>query len=441
MKKTIFSVFLSLFLYHGYSQIITTVAGGANTSLGDGGFAVNAGLDGPIDVALDDSGNFYIADAYNNRIRKVNAAGIITTIAGNDTTTFNGDGIPATAAHLLRPAGIIYDHGSIYFADAFHNRIRKIDTNGIITTIAGNGTGGYTGDNVLADTTELYDPHCIVLDNSGNLYITDWGNHRIRKVSSTGVIMTVAGTGVAGYTGDSGPATAAEINAPYGISIDNIGNLYFADAYANVVRKIDLSGIITTFAGGGIVLGDGGPATSAELVGPAGLAINGNNIYIADSHNQRVRIVDAPSGIITTIAGDGTMGYSGDNGSATAGELSEPSGLAIDADGNLYIADFNSNHIRRVGWPLNVDKLTPYIYGITLYPNPTSGIFTIDIIENITEQAQIIITNESGEKVKDLNVLTNTSLPIMLDQPPGIYYLSAIISHGIVNKIISIINR
>lgn len=411
--------------------------------MGDGGSAINASLNGTYSVALDGKGNFYITDGYHNRIRKVDAAGIITTIAGTGVQGYNGDSISATTAQIYRPVGIICDHsGNLYFADAYNNRVRKIDTAGIITTVAGNGGSAYNGDSIMATSAAVYDPHYMTFDRNGNLYITDLGNHRIRKVNTSGIITTIAGTGVAGYTGDNGPADIAEINDPSGIALDDTGNIYFADYLENVVRKIDTAGIITTFAGGGTIghIGDGGPADSAVLGAPAGLTIDTNgNIYIAEIDGERIRKVTMASGIITTVAGDGTFGFSGDDGAATNAELSNPTGVVVDNNGNMYIADFSNDRIRYVTAALRVVQLNNAIESLSVYPNPSYSIFMLTVNSNIQEQLQIIIVNIMGEKIKQLTASTNESITIKLDQPSGIYYLSAITSHSVASKIINVV--
>ena len=422
MKRFFLSAFIFLTL-SADAQIITTIAGSNDTALGDGSLAVNASLDGPYDVALDGKGNFYITDGYHNRIRKVDTAGIITTIAGTGTQGYNGDGMSATAAELYRPAGITFDHsGNLYFCDAYNNRVRKIDTAGIITTIAGNGTTAYNGDNILADSAAINDPHCVALDADGNLYVTDWGNHRIRKVNIAGTITTIAGTGVAGNTGDNGPADIAEINTPYGIVLDDTGNIYFTDDFEEVVRKINTSGIITTFAGGGLALGDNGPADSANLNGPAFLAIDwSNNIYIAEIDNQRIRKITAATDIITTIAGNGILGLSGDNGPATSAELATPTGVAIDATGNLYIADFGNDLIRRVGWPLFVAEMSALAQTIIIYPNPATTNLTILSTNHLINQ--IVISNLSGQSIFTQYYDTERVQVNVADMPDGVYFI------------------
>jgi hypothetical protein len=434
MKKVLLFSFL-FFLWAGalQAQIITTVAGidsqGYN---GDNIAAVSAKLNGPYDVAVDNMGNFYVADGYNNRIRKVNSAGIITTIAGNDTMGYNGDNIPATAAHLYRPGSVICDHfGNIYFSDAYNNRVRKIDASGMITTIAGNGSTAYNGENIPATSAGISDPHCLALDQSDNLYITDVGNSRIRKVDNLGIITTIAGTGTHWNSGDGGPATAAEIDFPYGIAVDDTGNIYFADYNGNVVRKISTVGIISTIVGKTPVaspnIGDFGMADSAKLSSPTGLALDShNNIYIADALNQRIRKVTVASGIITTFAGNGLSGYEGDTGPAYAAEFSDPTGLVFDAADNLYIADFGNQCIRYVNSTEGVSENQSNNIFLDVWPNPNHGSFTINMRTANKDQMQIVITNIFGEKVKELKAVTNVPTVIAIDVAPGIYSVSCI---------------
>ncbi len=346
--------------------IITTVAGnGTQGYSGDGGAATAASLYSPQGMALDSAGNLYIVDEMNARVRKVAATtGIITTVAGNGTHGYSGDNGPATAASLNSPISIAIDSaGNFHIGDGGNNRIRKVSANaGIITTVAGNGAagyadgaggGGYSADGGPATSGTLYQPHSVALDNSGNLYIADSSNHRIRKVATgTGIITTIAGTGTAGYAGDGGPATAASLNYPIGIAADGGGNVYVADWYNQRIRKVAAgTGVITTVAGDGSqgFAGDNGPAPSARLNYPWGVATDSaGNFYIADTGNQRIRKVAAGTGIITTIAGNGEAKFLYDNCPATEAQLNNPEGVALDSDGNLYIADYNNQRIRKV---------------------------------------------------------------------------------------------
>ncbi len=331
---------------------ITTVAGnGANGFSGDGGPAASARLSYPSGVAMDGSGNLYIADQYNQRIRMVSAGGTITTVAGSGATVYFGDSGPATSASLSNPSGVVVDGGgNLYIADPNNNRIRKVSAGGTISTVAGNGIYGFSGDGGPAASASLSFPFGVATDGGGNLYIADSNNNRIRKVSAEGTITTVAGNGAAGFSGDGGPAISASFSFPIGVAVDSGGNLYIADLYNHRIRKVSAGGTITTVAGNGIYgfSGDGGPATSASLLYPYGLAVDGSgNLYIADDSNQRIRKVSA-GGTITTVAGNGTTGFSGDGGPATSASFLHPEGVAVDGSGNLYIADSNNRRIRKV---------------------------------------------------------------------------------------------
>jgi sugar lactone lactonase YvrE len=328
----------------------------------------------------------------------VNAQGIITTVAGNGTAGFGGDGGPATSARLNSPFGVAVDSsGNLFIADFQNHRIRKVDAiTGIITTVAGSGptgflAGGFSGDGDPATSARLNSPFGVAVDSSGNLFIADSFNDRIRRVdASTGIITTVAGGGF--VFGDGGPATSARLDFPSGVAVDSSGNLFIADTLNERIRRVDAStGIITTVAGGGFVLGDGGPATSATLVLPFGMALDAvGNLFIADRFNDRLRKVDAATGIITTVAGIGTAGFSGDGGPATSASLAEPVGVALGAAGNLFIADSSNQRIRRVVFVLTVD--------IDIKPgndpnaiNPASrGLIPVAILTTVTFDATTV---------------------------------------------------
>ncbi len=275
----------------------------------------------------------------------------ITTIAGTGVYGYSGDGGPATAA-LLEYAwyNAVDQSGNVYFTDNANHRVRKISTTGTITTIAGNGIPGFTGDGGAATAAELSGPSGVAVDVAGNVYIADVTTRRVRKINTGGIITTIAGTGIAGSAGDGGPATAAQLNTPYAVMADAAGNIYIADVGSNKIRKIDATGNITTVAGNGTAgfSGDGGPATAAKLSSPGSIALDATGkLYIADITNNRIRVVNT-SGNISTMAGNGTAGYLGDGGAATAAELNQPLCVAADAAGNIYISDQWNNRIRRV---------------------------------------------------------------------------------------------
>jgi sugar lactone lactonase YvrE len=274
--------------------IITTFAG-SGILTGDGVPATSAQLQYPQGLAFDSAGDLYISDTNNNLIRKVDhATGNISTFAGSGTAGFGGDNGPATSAALHYPMGIAFDpSGNLYIADESNHRIRKVDTGGAITTVVGDGTPAYNGDGILATSAELNWPSGIAFDVWNNLYIADQGNHRIRKVdAASGLISTVAGNGTEGYSGDGGPATSAEFDWPMCVSVPSSGNLYIADQLNNRIRKVTKStGVVTTLAGTGVLgfSGDMGPAISAQLNWPVGVTFNGNAFYIVDQANNRIR--------------------------------------------------------------------------------------------------------------------------------------------------------
>jgi sugar lactone lactonase YvrE len=337
------------------AQNISTIAGtGASGYSGNNGLATSATLSNPLAVTIDGSGNIYIADFRNNVIRKVDhTSNVISTFAGNGTAGYSGNNSAATSAQLNAPYSIAVDaSNNIYIADQGNNVIRKVDANGIITTYAGNAISGYNGDGIPATSAQISNPMGVAVDNSGNVYIADNGNNRIRKVdASTGIISTVAGNGTAGSNGDSGLATSAMLNSPAGVATDASGNVYVADYNNHKIRKVDANtGIISTVAGNGTAgyNGDNNTATLAELNFPTSVAIDASgNIYIADVSNNRIRKVTISNGNIITVAGNGTSGFNGDGISLTDAELNNPSSVAIDSSGNLYIADFGNNRIRK----------------------------------------------------------------------------------------------
>ncbi len=371
-EKNIVDIIFFIRLFGAHAQIITTIAGnGSSTHTGDGGLATAASIGEPDECAFDSHGNLYFGDVLGNVVRKVTSCGIITTVAGNGSSGYNGDNIPATTAKLNVPSGIAFDSfDNLYIAELGNNRVRKVDAStGIITTVVGNGTAAYGGDGLVATSAMLNNPNNICFDLHGNLYITD-GNERIRKVNTLGIISTFAGTGLGGYSGDGGLADTAKIEDLYGICSDTLGDIYFEQQGLDArVRKIDTFGIITTIAGNGSATpsGDGGPAIDAGL-NPFGLAHDRRgNLYISGYIMNDVRKIN-DSGIIYTVAGKGVSGYSGDGGIADSEELNFPYGISIDVYANLYIPDRSNYRIRKVAFN---PVITPTIT-ITATPGDTS---------------------------------------------------------------------
>jgi uncharacterized protein (TIGR03437 family) len=395
-------------------QVITTVAGVNNQGYsGDGGPATSASLSNPEGLVVDSSGNIYFADKGNYAVREINTGGTINTVAGPGSLVFGaplGDGGPATSASFSWTTslfvGVAMDaNGNLYISDSGHGRVRKINSAGIITTVAGNGVPGSGGDGGPATSASLFAPAGIAVDAAGNLYIADPSVGRVRKVDTSGNISTVAGTGTVGYSGDGGAATSAQILPPIGLAADANGNLYIAESGAGVphVRKVNSSGIITTYAGSGSSAGfsgDGGPAVNAQLNTLAGLAVDkAGNLYIADAGNYRVRKVDT-SGIITTVAGTGQidLGGNGDGGVATSAAL-QPSGLAFDAAGNLDVADYSAGRIRRIAFGTAPPGLS--VSSTALYFATTVG--------GSGAPSQVLMVSSAGAPISFKVAVTSTS--------------------------------
>jgi sugar lactone lactonase YvrE len=348
---------------------IQTVAGtGAAGFEGDAGAAVSAQLNNPVQVAVDNSGNLIIADQVNHRVRRIGADGVISSIAGDGTPGFKGDGSPATAAGLYNPCGVAVDgSGNIYLADTHDQTIRKFTAGGSITTIAGTAAAGYTGDGAAAKDATVNTPIALALDSSGNLYIADSFNHAIRKIDTAGNISTVAGSGVPGSLGDEGAAKDARLNTPQGVAVDRAGNIYIADTVGMRIRMVTTDGIIHTIAGTGTpgFSGDRGPAVNARLFYPKGIAVDADgNVYFADSFNSRIRVITG--GNIYTIAGNGTFGAAGDGDAANRAQLRFPAGVTLGPQGSIYVVDTQNSKIRvlvPVVPPVDSDAVAPSVSG------------------------------------------------------------------------------
>ena len=362
-------LFVTCFINLSFSlnaQIISTVAGNGTTGHSGDGFAATAAtLQIPAGVVADAAGNIYFADATYNVIRKINSAGIIRTVAGNGITGFSGDGFAATLASLNNPQGIAVDAtGNIYIADNGNNRVRKVNTAGNISTVAGNGLAGLSGDGSTATLAQIR-ASGVFVDSVGNLFIAD-GNSNIRKVNNTGIITTIAGNGTAGVGADGVPATTTMLNNPTAVTMDRSGNIYIVDNLNNKIRKVNTSGIISTIAGDGTAgnIGNGGPATSAEFnfsyLGSAalcGLAIDTwGNLFITDKYNNQIRKMDV-FGNINFYAGNGDTTYTGDGGPAAAASIKKPMAVALDPSRNLYVSDLN-HVIRKVTSPAPISIIS-----------------------------------------------------------------------------------
>ncbi len=342
-------------------QLVSTLAGnGTFGGAGDGGAAVSAQLFAPRAVAVDGQGNVFVADTQNHRIRKIAPSGVITAFAGTGILGSSGDGGPATEATLNEPRSVIADSaGNVYIGDYRNHRVRKVAPDGKISTVAGTGIEGDRGDGGPATQAEMSLPLGLALDTQGNLYIAETGGNRVRKVNaSDGKIATVAGTGDVGFSGDGGPATAARFDFLSGLAVDRQGNLYIVDQGNYRLRKVNASdGRISTIAGTGTpgYNGDDIPASTAQLNETRLITLDAaGDLYLADQVNNRIRKITLSSGVITTVAGSGIGGFGGDNGAPATALLNFPTGVAVDAQGNLFIADGSNHRIRKVQAAANV---------------------------------------------------------------------------------------
>ncbi len=421
------------FLFLPAQSIITVAGNGTPAYYGDGGQATAAEIQNPAGVYVDGAGNLYFADQGNNCIRKVNSSGIISTVGGNNNGGFSGDGGQATAAEISSPQGIFADRfGNIFFTDFFNNRVREINTSGVINTLAGLGVNSYSGDGGPASVAELNAPSGVVTDTLGNVYIADEANNRIRMINTSGIINTFAGNGTGAYSGDGGQATDAEIDNITGVAIDANQNIYIADLGNDVIRKVNTSGVISTVAGiAGIFgfSGDGGQATAAELSSEVtGVCVDGlGDIYIGDYY--RVRMINT-SGIINTVAGNGVANYSGDGGPATAAELDYAFSVTADINGDFWFGDVFNNRVRKVTSVLTgVASISPTNIGVNLYPNPNNGRFTIEW-SVVSGQSSVEVFNVLGKEVLRTTLNPSTTQLDMNKQATGIYLYKIISETG-----------
>ena len=388
-----------LFAFPLSAQTVTTVVGGDH---GDGGRATNASLDFPVYVAQDSSGNLYVSEFDGQRIRKITPGGVISTYAGTGIAGYNGDNIAANTAELNYPTGITFDSaGNLVVADGLNNRVRKISPAGIITTFAGTGAAGYSGDHGLATLATFNQPFGLTYDAFGNLYITDIGNCVVRVVNTSNIINTYAGNGTCGFGGDNGPATSANLNFPRGMVTDSHGNLYIADTNNYRVREVSVAGKITTFAGTGVngFSGDGGPATSAEVGAPRALAFRNNTVYISRAGKNRVRMVPLSTRIISTYAGS-NFGYDGDGLPLLSSEFAAMNGILFDSTGALLVVDGGNNRLRKASG--GVMKTTAGGYIGDTKPATTASLV---VPENIAfdKSGDYFIVESDGNRVRKVS--------------------------------------
>jgi uncharacterized protein (TIGR03437 family) len=331
-------------------QIQTVAGDGYLHAVGDGGQASNAMLSQPSAVSLDAHGNLYIADTGTQRVRQVSSSGVITSLAGTGTAGYDRDQAPAASAELNWPTGVAAGmNGPVWIADSYNHRVRKV-AGGLIATFAGIGASGTGSEGLAPQQTQLRGPRGVCADLGGTVYIVDTSNHRVLRVPPTGAVITAAGNGAPGDAGDGGQARLAQLNQPSACVVDSLGNLFIADTFSHRIRKVSIAGVISTVAGtgqpGSAV--DDVQATVSPLNAPQGIAVDGNgNLFIADSANNRIREVTA-DGMIQTIAGTGAAGFGGDGDDATSAQISTPLGLVLDGAGDIYFADSLNNRVRRL---------------------------------------------------------------------------------------------
>ncbi|MFI8912908.1 RICIN domain-containing protein [Streptomyces sp. NPDC053513] len=335
-----------------FAPVISTVAGtGVPGFQGEGEPAITAQLNRPYGIAIDSTGTLYFSDFHNHRVRKITSDGKVSTVAGTGVAGFKGDNGLATAAQLNWPREVAVDSaGNLYIADGNNNRVRKVTTDGIISTVVGSGVASFSGDGGQATAARLNLPMGVAVDSAGVLYVSEYHNNRVRKITPDGKISTVAGNGTIGAKGDGGAATSAQLNRPHALAVDRADNLYIADYANHRVRRVAADGTISTVAGTGAAGfgGDGGQATAAQLNGSVGVVVDSAGVvFIGDYGNHRVRRV-AADGTISTVAGTGAAGFGGDGGPAASAQVNQPYGLAVDCVDTLYIADFTNNRIRKV---------------------------------------------------------------------------------------------
>ena len=438
MKRTFSLLFLGLvclsFSADAQYREIRTLAGSGGTGGygGDGYAATGAIFNGPRFVTVDITGNVFITDYFNARVRKVETNGTIVDFAGNGIMGYSGDGSAAPAGELF-PLGIANDRkGNVYISDPSRNNIRKVNTLGILSTFAGNGAMGYSGDTGPALSASFDAPFGMTFDKSGNLYIADAGNHVIRMIDTFGIITTVAGDGVPGYLGDGLAATNARLDSPYAVAVDNSGNLYIADHNNNVIRKVDNTGTIYTIAGTyGIAgySGDGGTSLLSTINYPTGVAVDtAGQLYISDSYNNVIRMINT-LGDISTVVGNGWAGFGGDLGAPLGANLFHPHGVAVDTFGSIYIVDANNQRVRKVyTTSLGVHDIVN-ITDNDVYPNPSVNEVTVS---GLLKSEKVGIYDLTGRAVTELWTIAHDGRQSfnISNLAPGMYILKVFAAEG-----------
>ncbi len=413
------------------AQIIQTIAGtGGGGISGDGGPAILANIEHPYGIAVDDTGNLYVCQPANSCIRKIKpgSGGIITRVAGNTTLGTSGDGGGAIYAQIEGASDVAVDrYGNIYIPN--RNCIRKIDATGIINTIAGTGVAGFYGDGGPATLAKLNNVLSLAVDTIGNIYFVDRDNNRIRKVDTAGIINTIAGTGLVGFSPDGFSAISASLNGIDFIKADKTGNVFFGDNFR--IRKINPTGILSTIAGNGTIgsSGDGGMATDAEIkVGAIAIDTSGN-LYFACGDGNQIRKVNT-TGIINLVAGNGICGFAGDGGNPLLAELCGTTGIAVYRNGDIFISDVINNRIRLVTTqPLSLNYGLNNAGGISISPNPIQEAFTCLVQTALEEPVNITIFDLLGNKVMERTGVTNMEIDLQLKVAPGIYMITASTQH------------
>lgn len=427
-KFALLSFITAFHVFHADAQYMSTFAGtGVSGYTGDGGPAANARLNAMTGMTTDGAGNIYIADNANNVVRKIDISGTITTFAGTGVAGYSGNGGQATAAKLNKPMAVVTDAaGNVYIADNGNHTVRVVNAAGFIKNYAGNGISGYSGDDDTAHLGQLSLPQALSITAMGDLYIADAGNHVIRMVSNgTHIMSTVAGSGTPGNAGDGGMATDAQLSTPSGVAVAASGDIYIADIFNNKVRKVTATtGVISTYAGTGVSgnSGDGGPAANAAMSYPSGVSLDiSGNLYITDQGNNNVRMVNT-AGTISHIAGTSIGGYAGDGGLASEAQLNAPKFTYVDGWNRIYIGDYGNHVIRKIVATAGVSTTTASA-SINLYPVPSKGEVTINL-NGISNATLVQVYNVAGSLVISEPVTATTHTLHTTSLPPGVYTIS-----------------